>query len=535
MRHGPAFAILVVVAGALLHGAPASTTHILTDGFQCGPGRSDAFTFLWGHWWVHTALDQARSPFHCDWVLPPTGADLRFHSVGWVTAFLTWPLSYVAPEVALYNLSILLLLAGGAFAMYLSLRVTFDVSPALALGFGALFGMCPYFVFKAHVHPNLVGGVFWGSAIAALLHAVVRRTDGWREPLLFGAAFWLCFWNSLVEWAMLVAVVAVVVVAATATTRFRPGWRWIVPVAAGLPGLLLFTRSSTGVDVPLFPAAPLRTWLSPPILSVFSDGRPDGPLLEYAGLGVPWGLTALAALGLVLESDRRLRILLGTLLVALLLLAFDPLGILSGAFRSLPLGAAVRVFARFYPFALFPLVVLAARGAAGVFRERRAGPLRWVVIAAVALAVVETVPARVHREQAVFLDLPAGVRDSLDRSRRVMVLPSSTRSYPRKREAYQVELDMKFVQMGHLTRESPEAKRERSRAFPIVFGDPPPPAATPDDLRRELARLNVGYVILDQPDLLARFPFPARVLHRGSGAVLLALDEDGGGHRSPAP
>ncbi|HMB68016.1 MAG TPA: hypothetical protein VKU85_01850 [bacterium] len=525
IEHAAALVILGVVAAALLHWVPFSSTHMLTDDFLAGPGQSDAYTFLWGNWWAHTALTHGQSPYFCDWVLPPTGADLRFHTVPWVTAFVTWPLSFFLPPVLLYNLSILGLIVGGAFVMYLGLRITFEARFAVAVVFGALFGMCPYFLFKVHAHPNLVGSLFWGSAIAVLLHAAVHRSSAWKHVLLFGLAFWLCFWSSLVEWAMLVVVVGGVTAAAVAFAGFRPAWRWLVPILVGAPSLLLF-RAASGLEVPLFPPVPASRWLQFPVLSLFSDGGWPGMLPEYGGLGIPWGIGALGIFGLVREPDRRLRFLLGWIVAGLVVLTLDPFHVVSRAFRAAPLGESMRVFARFYPFALFFLVIAAARAVEGVLRKGGRRLATAFVVVAILVAAAETVPADVHPERVVSLDLPAPVRASLDESRWVMVFPAAARTYPRRREAYQVELGMRFVQMGHLTREDPEARRVRARTYPLFFGETPQGGITPADLRAELTRMSVGYILLDRPELLPQFPFPARVLHRTENEILLELAPD---------
>jgi hypothetical protein len=130
MRRGhlAAALVLALVAGLLL--APllrVGSTHILTDEFQAGPGRSDAFTFLWGQWWVHTALSAGRSPFSCDRVFPPEGADVRFHSILWAPALASWPVAALFGEVPAYNATIAALLLGAAIVMYLCLRITFGL------------------------------------------------------------------------------------------------------------------------------------------------------------------------------------------------------------------------------------------------------------------------------------------------------------------------------------------------------------------------------------------------------------------------
>ena len=113
-------------------------------------------------------------PLHCQWVLPPTGANLLFHSTSILPTFLTLPLSESFGVVVGYNLMIILMILGNALMYYYFLAKTLDISRGSAFGCGFLFGFSPYFIFKAHSHINLIGGFFWGGCLAILLHCYLK-------------------------------------------------------------------------------------------------------------------------------------------------------------------------------------------------------------------------------------------------------------------------------------------------------------------------------------------------------------------------
>jgi hypothetical protein len=531
-RDTAAAALLFAAVAAALVGllSPTGATHVLTDDFQAGPGRSDAYTFLWGHWWVHQALAAGKSLFHCDRVFPPEGADVRFHSILWVPAVLSWPLAAVFGEVRAYNATITALLAGAAFAMHLSLSITFRLRFAVAALFGALFGFAPYFVFKAHVHPNLAGAALWAPALALLLH-VILRVGRARHGAAFALFFWLCFWTSLVEGVMLTVAAAVLLAAAAVLRGVVPAARgelhlplaWLWPACLGLPTLAsLLVAPGEGLERELFPAPGAEVWLGFPLLSLFAGAAHGGRLFEYGGTGIPIGLSLLAAAGAFRGSAGTTRALLVSVFAGLVVLTADPFGLPSAALRALPLGEAVRVFARFFPFALFFAVILAAHAAERALSSG-AGLARWLIAGAVLLAVLETWPRAVHRSSAVSLAVPAEVRAALDPDGVVLVLPLAPRDYPRRREAYQVELGLPFVHMGHLTREDPQAVRRREEAFPLFYSASPQAmkGLTPEGLNAELDRLGVRYLLYDRPEQARQFPLSGDVVHRTAGEVLL--------------
>lgn len=540
------FALLTAtIVAALFFRAllPVFGTHILTDDFQSGAGRSDAYTFLWGTWWTHHALSAGQSPFTCDWVLPPTGVDLRFHTILWTFAALTTPLAGALPPAALYNLIVLGMLVGAAVAFFAGLRRGAGASFPAALVGGVLFGFAPYFVFKAHVHPNLIGAFSWATALAVLMDSLAHGRSSWRRAGLFAFAFWFTFWTSLVEAAMLAGVVAIQLAVAggrwaigVRADQEPPGRRlalgppafralatWLGLFALGLPSVFFFAGGAADLQRALVEAPRPQDWIHFPTLSLWRTQPPLDSLYEYGGLGISWGLVALVFLGLGRPEARAWRRIAAPAFVLTTLVAVNPGGLVSGALQFLPGADAFRVYARFWPFALFFLGVLAVSGTEIAFRPGR-WPRRALAIAAVATALLEIVPRAVPPSPVVSLNVPADVRASLDESRSVLVLPDIRDRYPRRREAYQVELEMPFVRTGDLTRDDPARAAARAEAFPFFYGDASRvPVRTPEDLLAQFRALGVGYILFDPIEQAQVFPVRGRVLHQTERELLMEL------------
>ncbi|MBD3297221.1 MAG: hypothetical protein GF341_01070, partial [candidate division Zixibacteria bacterium] len=176
-------------------------THILADDvfFTDEHGLSDSYNFLWTYWWIQTATLTGESMLHCDWVLPPTGADLLWHTHVIVPSLLTLPFALLLGTVAGYNLMIILSFVLGALVFYLFLTRTLDLSWIAALLGGVLFAFAPYFVAKAHAHLNLINTAIWGGCLAVLWHVYIKRRFTWRWAFVFAVLFWASLWTSFVE------------------------------------------------------------------------------------------------------------------------------------------------------------------------------------------------------------------------------------------------------------------------------------------------------------------------------------------------
>lgn len=103
-----------LLGAALLHPLVARlSSHILADDVFIEPGRSDAYNFLWTYWWIQKSVLAGHNVYQCDWVLPPTGANLYFHTHVVLPTLLTLPLGVLLGPVGGYNSMILLMLSGG--------------------------------------------------------------------------------------------------------------------------------------------------------------------------------------------------------------------------------------------------------------------------------------------------------------------------------------------------------------------------------------------------------------------------------------
>ena len=189
-----AFIIMAAVAVLFFHPLLARiSTHILTDGAFIPDGFSDAYNFLWSYWWFQKAFASGKNLFLCDWIYPPDGENLLFHTHIFLPSILSIPISRVIGTIPAFNLTILTMLVLAAFSYYLFVRNTFGTSFYAAVVAGLMFGFSPYFLFKAHSHLNLVGACFWGSCLGILIHAYVRNAFSIRAAIACSLFFWATF------------------------------------------------------------------------------------------------------------------------------------------------------------------------------------------------------------------------------------------------------------------------------------------------------------------------------------------------------
>ena len=354
-------------------------THILADDVFIEPGRSDAYNFLWTYWWIQKAALSGENLYHCSWVLPPTGANLYFHTHVILPTLLTLPLGLLWGPVGGYNSMIVLMLSGAATVYYLFLRRTFGAQPLAGFVVGALFGFSPYFVFKTHAHLNLVGGVFWAGALAVLVHAHTHQQFSWRQGAAFSLLLWATFWTSFVEFFALVIVCVTTTIVFVVTAHCRnvrlDGWahaRFIGMVVPGAISLLSLLNAPdvSAVDVAPFPDARLSDLLIPARLSILG-GSLRASEFEYWGSHVPIVFVILAVLGL-----RGRQVLLPVLLTAamIVVVVLNPFGAPLALLRQLPFGTGFRVAGRFLPFCYFFALVPAAFGLQRLLRWQRRVP-----------------------------------------------------------------------------------------------------------------------------------------------------------------
>lgn len=505
-------------------------TRILADDAFIRPGQSDAYTSLWNYWWVQKAISAGTPLLHSDWVLPPTGADLRFQTHVLLPSALTHPIAALFGPVVGFNAMVLLLVSGGAFAAWLFLRRGAGLSRPAAFVGGALFGFSPYFLFKAHAHVNLVGAAFWATALGAVLTAYLRRDFPLRRGALLAAATWATFWTSFLEFFMLGVVLALVVIVleiralrARETPSLADRARLLAPLVLGLPSVLPFVGARSSGVVRVDALDPIRLadlFVHPPRLGVLA-GLGAHPLPEYWGTYLPLSLLVPAIAGaLDREALRRARGAFVALAAIALLMTLDVGGVPSRALRALPMGEGLRVLARFLPFATFFLAALAAQGV-----ERLAGRLRGrgvglaVAAAFAAVFAIETYPVGSAASEVASTRLPENVRRTLDPAKRIFVVPRA--GYLNVHDTYQVALDWPAVGLSYLAREDQEARAGRLLRFPRAYGLVPTSLWDPA-LIGELRQLGVGYLLVE--GATATTPgVPGRAVYEWQGASLWAL------------
>ncbi len=501
------------------------TDHILADDIFTQDGLSDSYTFLWHYWWTIKAVMLGSSPLACNWVLPPTGADLTFHTTAILPSLIAAPLGQIFGVVVGYNLMVMGMIVGGAFACYLVLRRVFDLNFTPAFVAAALFGYSPYFILKAHAHVNLIGAVFWVGALGFLLAYYLQSKSGRAVSLGFALFLWATFWSSLLEFLMLALIVAVLIlyfeVEAIISRRSRivDSLKFFVPSLAGTISLAIFIgeRALNALDKPLFEG------FSPSQFFSFSrfclvESPIDSPFVEFQGSYLSIPLVIMAAVGLVslFRQSHRLRWLLVTVIAFCLLAIIDPWHAMSSAMRLLPFGTGFRVLSRYQAFLLFFAAIAAGIGIQHFVRMPRPGWTKAIALVLAVVAFVEMYPYRLNPSPVKSFAVPESVNMIIDRSKRVLILP--TGYYSNVHDTYQIALDEPAVYLSYLAREDQSARDLRRREYPIVYG-----AAASFDVReyeRELDALNIGYVLFEDERDLKVFPIPTVLLWRQDGQAL---------------
>ena len=116
-------------------------------------------------------------------------------------------------------------------------------------------------------------------------------------------------------------------------------------------------------------------------------------------------------------------------------------------------------------------------------------------------------------------DLDVDRRQALDHDRFVLLVPDGP--YLNLHDTYQLALEMPFVHLSHLSRESRRTSQFRKLNFPHIYGGARhgPRAA----LRDELQQLNVGYILFENKAALETFPFRGQVEMEWEDETLLRL------------
>lgn len=497
-------------------------THILADDVFIEPGRSDAYNFLWTYWWIQKAVLSWKNFYHCSWVLPPTGANLYFHTHVVLPTLLTVPLGVLLGPVGGYNSMIIFMLSGAALMYCAFLRRVFGTGRVSSFVTGALFGFSPYFVFKTHAHVNLVGGVFWGGALAVLAFAYIQNRWGWREGALFATCVWATFWTSFVEFFALLVACGCMIMAfeldAVVRTRQLPGKTRIAFFSMVLPGALslLSLRNAPNVhavDIAPFPNVHLLDLVIPARLSIFgASGKAIE--FEYWGSHVPVLFVLLAGIGLVARRRAGPMLPMPILLMVAVtaVLTLNPGGAPLDLVRKLPLGNGFRVAARFLPFLYFFALVAAAFGLEHILAWQR----RWTVAMAMAvlaaLACVELYPAQLSPSPVRAFTVPKQVRDEGESGAFTLIMPRG--HYTNVLDTYQVSMNIPVVHLSYLAREDHTAAEARRARYPGLY---PPPKKLTKGVLAQMQQANVRYVLFED-----RAQYEASKYH---GAVIAEHDD----------
>lgn len=505
------------------------SSHILADDAFIETGRSDAYNFLWTYWWIQKAVLAGQNFYQCDWVYPPTGANLFFHTHVVLPTLLTIPLGMLLGPVGGYNAMILLLLSGGASVYAAFVRSTFECGATAAFIVGALFGFCPYFVFKVHAHVNLVGAVFWSGCLGTLVHAYRTQRFGARRGLAFSACLWATFWTSFVEFfALLVACAATVLAFEIATrsgerhARLAGRFAYFAMLLPGCVSLLSLANAPRldVVDVDLFPNARFLDLLAPPRLSVWG-GVIESSAYEYWGSHIPLALVVLAAIGLAIwpsarGASRKERIVIASLAAFMLLLTLNPLNAPLAVLRLLPTGSGFRVAARFLPFVYFFALIPAAYGLTRLLEWRATAPRLAALLALAALTALEYYPWQLAPSAVKQFAVPEAVAEEGARGAFTLIVPR--KSYTNAHDTYQVSMDVPVVQLSYLAREDRAAKAERVRRFPALYAAPHAP--TPRELP-QLRAAGVRFVLYEDERAYTAGKLRGETLAQQAGAVLV--------------
>lgn len=379
---------------------------VATRPLASGMGRQtlagpDPLIDLWTLHWLTGHIARPTEFFGGNIFYPVPGAVL-YSDLSMGTAVLMLPFRLLIDDgVVLYNLSVILALAFGAWSFFLlARRLTGELWPSLLAGVLAAFASHQLY----HVyHLNLLS-TGWIALFLYGLHWLVR-TPSWKAALLVGVSFSLSAQSS--GYYAVACVLLSVVFLATHVARFRHSSIIAATAAAIFVALVLTTpyakafsdiKERDGLRRPIGMSAQMA-WR--PVRDMGSHSYLYGATLGRRGERLFPGLLAL---GLAVVAVKRRRkedtfylaaiAILGIVALGPQLRIFDlqiPLPY-SALFSVQPLDAMRHP----YTFAAVATMLLGVVAALGLSRldKRRA----WIGPAAVALAVLETLapPVRVR-------------------------------------------------------------------------------------------------------------------------------------------
>ncbi|MFA6242873.1 MAG: hypothetical protein WC655_18180, partial [Candidatus Hydrogenedentales bacterium] len=442
---------------------------------------------------------------------------------------------------------VLSMIVFGAFAYFCMLRKLLNLSFFSAFVTGAMFGFCPWFVWKIGGHYNMIGSCFWGIALGAVLVAYAKNEFTAKNSALWAVFVWATFWTSLIEFFMLGIVVALTVVvfefqrALLRDHAIVKRVLFFLPAALGAVSLLLFlfARKGQTVALPLMPGPTLLDLIPSAKLSLWSYiGLPN-----RTATVIPHSYVYLALIGGFALWRRQSRILwpIVALFIGAVALVIDPFHIPSSILRALPTGKGFRFFERFIPFALYFLLILSAVGLEFLYKEWVPKKPAWllgairfpkkaVVIGGILVfAASELYPVLLNITPIMKLPITPEVRAELNPERYCLVVPDG--DYRQVLQTYQVELDIPCVNIAYWDRMDKNALQRRAQEYPGVYAGAPAPHPQPTapnveapSFPDEARALKIGYLLFENKNAAGTWRARGRTLLETDRELLLSIE-----------
>jgi hypothetical protein len=479
------------------------------------PGQgTDVFGFIWNNWWTYHSLTELHvKPYFTDFIFAPFPVDLRLHTFGLLYGLLSIPLMPLLGPVGVLNVQILATIILNGYAAFT--LATF-VTRSRAAGFisGLLIAATPAIDFHLTVgRPSCAA--LWPAMFAmwAFLRLVAgpdKSTSAFLAIALTAtlladqqAALFCVSWLTILAGCLLVSrprdVANLRVFAALG----------IVAAIVIIPAYVFYWRPFARTDGYTIPGAIEAFRYSYPLRFFWT------PSMFWSVYGALMPIALVAALGVALRVPAAIPWLVGSVLF--LSLSLGP--VVSGTRVWLPFSLLQEVpgFAQFrtpYRFQIPAAIGLAVL--AGILVERwfemvREKRRRLVLLGVVVLAIGDLVAHRVvygfelrsMPREAVYEEIAND-----DRNRLVLEVPFGIRTGtdligPGEFLNFYQPIHKKRLINGFIARGPLEALAyyRSSPALMYLAHETPPAGDVSADLRRKLAELAVGYVVI-HPDLM---------------------------------
>jgi hypothetical protein len=152
--------------------------------------NADTSVNLWDLWWFrHALVDLHQSPFQCQYIFYPYGANLWFHTLAPLHGLLGLPLQSVLSLAATRNLLLLADLVGsGAFSYLLARHL--GIGRAAAFLAGAIYAFSPAIFAHLYVgHFELLSTLWLPAGLLLFLRLTDSTAPRWWEGTLLGLVF----------------------------------------------------------------------------------------------------------------------------------------------------------------------------------------------------------------------------------------------------------------------------------------------------------------------------------------------------------